>query len=52
MAYGRTCDRTTSHFVAPTPKPASRIDDGTARSASADAMIVIGQHDDRERQAS
>ena len=32
----------TSHFVAPTPKPASRMLAGTARSASAAVMMTMG----------
>ena len=41
-AYGRTWLRMVSQRVAPTPKAASRIEIGTARSASDAVITTIG----------
>ena len=42
-AYGSTWLLVTSHRVAPTPNPASRMPRGTARIASAEVMMTMGR---------
>jgi hypothetical protein len=41
-AYGSTWSRVVSQRVPPTPKPASRRPDGTARTDSAVVMMMMG----------
>ena len=41
-AAGSTCARTVCQRVAPSARPPSRIELGTARSASRDATMMIG----------
>src|SRR5215217_5931722 len=42
IAFGRTCDQTVCHLVAPTPKLALRSERGTARIASCPLMMIKG----------